>query len=81
MANGIYGWPNRARKYKTWDLMRSLVENESLLYIFFGDFNEILSGAKKEGGSIRHERDIDAFRSCVDDCNLLDLGFTGRCFT
>lgn len=47
----------------------------------FGDFNEILSCTEKEGGSLRADRDMDAFRSCLDDCGLQDLGFRGSAFT
>lgn len=49
--------------------------------IAFGDFNEILSVHEKEGGACRNERDIDAFRGCLDDCWLMDLGYRGCSFT
>lgn len=42
MAHGIYGWADRANKFKTWDLMQSLVNGVQIAYIFFGYFNEIL---------------------------------------
>lgn len=61
--------------------MRSLVNNAQSPYVFFGDFNEILRMDEMEGGAIRNENNISAFRRCVDDCNLVDLGFCGRCFT
>ena len=80
IVNGIYGWTDRASKFKTWDLMRSMAENVQLPYVFFGDFNEILALHEKEGGAHRNERDICAFRSCIDDCNLVDSGFRGSCF-
>lgn len=81
VANGIYGWADRASKYKTWDLMKSLVDIIQISYVLFGNFNEILSMNEKEGGAVRHERDIDAFRSCIATCNVVDLGYLGSCFT
>ncbi|KAL2926933.1 Phosphoglycerate kinase [Bienertia sinuspersici] len=80
-AFGIYGWPEAMNKYKTWELMSSLKANCSTPYIMFGDFNEILSNNEKEGGAVRSERCIDAFRSVVDECELQDLGYKGSCFT
>ena len=61
--------------------MRSIVDYTQLPYVFFGDFYEIMSMNEKEGGALRDERDIVAFRKFVDDCNLVDLGFYGNCFT
>ncbi len=49
LANGIYGWAERANKFKTWDLMQSLVNGVQVPYVFFGDFNEILKADEKEG--------------------------------
>lgn len=49
--------------------------------ILFKDFNEILSHGEKEGGNYRHEREIAAFRDCLDLCGLKDLGYRGSTFT
>ncbi|KAA3477692.1 reverse transcriptase [Gossypium australe] len=45
------------------------------------DFNEILRLHEKRGGRLRSERQMMAFRMALEDCNLFDLGFTGRWFT
>lgn len=80
--NGIYGWPERANKHKTWELMKSLVDRpDDSPYIVFGDFNEILRGDEKEGGAIRCDQDMNAFCKCTEECNIVDLGFRGSCFT
>lgn len=49
------------------DLMRRIRDEIQGPIIFFGDFNEIPSANEKEGGNSRAERDMDAFRSCLDD--------------
>ena len=49
--------------------------------IFFGDFNEILGHHEKERGGTRDEKDTDAFRGCLDNCSLRDLGYRGSTFT
>ena len=46
-----------------------------------GDFNEILFGNEKEGGNLRPQRCMQAFRDVLRDCNLDDLGYIGDDFT
>ena len=46
-----------------------------------GDFNEILCGNDKMGGrQINMYRALE-FKSCLDDYNFLDLGFSGPKYT
>ncbi|XP_057248279.1 uncharacterized protein LOC125493714 [Beta vulgaris subsp. vulgaris] len=80
-AVGIYGWPEASLKHLTWALMKDLRDAISLPIIFFGDFNEILHASEKEGGAVRGERQIDAFRDSVELCGLSDLGCRGGAFT
>lgn len=80
-ACGVYGWPDRANKPRTWELIREIRRFVAGPLVVFGDFNEILSLEEKEGGAIRGEREMDAFRSCLDDCGLRDLGYRGSAFT
>ncbi|KAL0449573.1 UNVERIFIED_CONTAM: hypothetical protein Slati_1513700 [Sesamum latifolium] len=46
-----------------------------------GDFNEILSQQEKQGDYPRAPWQIAAFRECLADCNLNDLGCRGSWFT
>ena len=46
-----------------------------------GDFNELLAISEKVGGSDRFFIGMFQFREAVDDCDLVDLGFSGSCFT
>ena len=80
-ACGVYGWANHAQKHKTWDLIHSLRNSVHVPCIFFDDFNEILCSAEKLGGAAISERDMKAFRECVDDREFKDLGFRGGEFT
>uniref|UniRef100_A0A803KTN4 Uncharacterized protein n=1 Tax=Chenopodium quinoa TaxID=63459 RepID=A0A803KTN4_CHEQI len=68
---GVYGWPERELKYRTFELMKSLKD----------DFNEILSEEEKYGGARRSERMIDLFREAMEVCALNDLGYKGNFFT
>lgn len=49
--------------------------------VLFGDFNEIMSENEKEGGVLRAQRPMDAFREALDDCALRDLGYKGSPYT
>ena len=80
-AVGIYGWPETSNKHLTWALMREIRESTMGPIIFFGDFNEILHVSEKEGGVIRRDCLIDAFRDAVDSCGVHDLGYRGGKFT
>jgi hypothetical protein len=42
------------------------------------NFNEILYHYEKEGGRARQ---LQAFHDALDDCALVDIGFTGDMFT
>lgn len=59
----------------------ALCGNANIPTVLFGDFNEITGLHEKYGGAIRGERAMDAFRSAIDDCGMVDLGFKGNIFT
>lgn len=42
-----------------------------------GDFNEVLSQDEHCGPRDRSNSQIVAFRDCLVDCDLMDLGFSG----
>ncbi|TXG63522.1 hypothetical protein EZV62_010516 [Acer yangbiense] len=79
--SGIYGDPNPSNRMNTWTLMRRLKEVDNLPWVCGGDFNELLSMSEKLGGSEKAIRDIIRFRQVVDDCEFIDLGFSGPKFT
>ncbi|KAL2942985.1 Beta-galactosidase bgaB [Bienertia sinuspersici] len=77
-AIGIYGWPDSTNKHRTWSLMKNLKADCTSPCLMFGEFNEIISLREKEGGAIRSESQMDAFRNVIDRCSLKDLGFKER---
>lgn len=78
---GVYGHPMVDEHRQTWELLRQLRRRSDLPWLLVGDFNEILWGNEKLGGPMRCQRQMDGFRSVVDDLGLSDLGFVGSCFT
>ena len=50
-------------------------------WLVMGDFNEILSQDDKDGGRMRNERQLDAFRNTLGNCGLNPLNYIGDRFT
>lgn len=46
-----------------------------------GDFNDLETQAKKQGGNVRNASRLWSFQSFLFDCGLLDLKFNGASFT
>lgn len=46
-----------------------------------GDFNEIMHGFEKKGGIPREEKRMKVFRNALEDCRLMDVGYSGKWFT
>jgi hypothetical protein len=78
---GFYGEPSTDRKHLSWDYLRSLHAAVDLPWLVMGDFNEILYSNEKEGGAVRSQRCMQAFRGALNSCNLEDLGYGGDIFT
>ncbi|KAA3487169.1 reverse transcriptase [Gossypium australe] len=78
---GFYGSPYIQDRNESWDLLRNLSNAEELSWLVCGDFNEIMYGHEKRGGLPREERRMDAFRSVLVDCHLVEVGYTGNWFT
>lgn len=74
---GFYGHPETGQRHLSWDLLRSLAQLISDLWMVMGDFNEILSMHEKSGGPLRNNSQIQAFRGAIADCNLEDMGAVG----
>jgi hypothetical protein len=45
-----------------------------------GDFNETLYGSKHFSATERLEPQMKAFRECIEDCGLNDIGLAGEPF-
>ncbi|TXG64077.1 hypothetical protein EZV62_011071 [Acer yangbiense] len=78
--SGFYGNPNHNDRRDLWELLRRLNRVDDLPWVWVGgggDFNEILCVDDKLGGSEKSVMDLCNFRNVVDECDLIDLGFTG----
>ncbi|XP_052485155.1 uncharacterized protein LOC128040446 [Gossypium raimondii] len=78
---GFYGSPYSYDREESWNLLRQLKNQGDDPWLVCGDFNEILYNFEKKGGLLREERRMETFRKALEDCRLVDLGFSGRRFT
>jgi hypothetical protein len=79
--SGIYGEPRPEQRHRTWEALRFLKGQDDLPWLCVGDFNEVTSPCEQIGGNARSESQMLAFRECLSDCELNDLGFKGYKFT
>ncbi|WCJ39882.1 hypothetical protein M5689_020833 [Euphorbia peplus] len=77
----IYGWPQKGNKFKTWEMMRDLHQRENVLWVCFGDFNEVMYSLEKKGGTELSGNAQHLFRMCLLNCDLFDIGFKGSAYT
>lgn len=75
---GFYGHPDGRNRSASWNLLRQLSHDQSIPWVVVGDFNKITNSFEKKGGRLHSDRQMKEFREALEDCNLLDLGFTGR---
>uniref|UniRef100_A0A803Q6Y9 CCHC-type domain-containing protein n=1 Tax=Cannabis sativa TaxID=3483 RepID=A0A803Q6Y9_CANSA len=79
---GFYGAPKTHLRINTWNLLSSLVSNDSNTpWLVLGDFNELLSNDDKIGGPPRDDMLMDNFRKTIDYCNLSAIPCKGDIFT
>ncbi|MBA0820419.1 hypothetical protein Gohar_022114, partial [Gossypium harknessii] len=78
---GFYGAPSSSLREETWNLLRQLGNDYKSLWLVCRDFNKVLYSFEKVSGVPREEHRIEAFRMALDDCHLVDMGYSGNWFT
>ena len=77
----VYGEPKTKQQYVFWDRLRFLKAQWKGPWVCIGDFNEVLSSKEHLGPTNRGEAQTRLFHECLEDCQLLDLGFCGPKYT
>ena len=73
----IYASPRSAERRILWENLKTVAHLHNLPWLMLGDFNEILSGEDKFGGNRVNVNKGLEFKECLDDCDMLYLGFAG----
>jgi hypothetical protein len=77
----VYGKPCRDKCREFWNLLRRLHLQREGPWLVCGDFNKALCQEEHDGPNLRSEAQMELFRRCLDDCGLIDLGYSGPSFT
>lgn len=77
---GFYGFPERQRRYESWEMLRSLAGESVLSWCVIGDFNDMMFDTEKRGGR-KHPYSLLGFTETLHDCGLRDLGYVREQFT
>ena len=78
---GFYGKPVTHKRFESWNMLHQLNNKFNLLWLYTGDFNEIVQSFEKLEGSNRSQDRMRLFRDVVDDYGFLNLGFVGSPYT
>ena len=79
--SAIYVSPRLAKIRILWNNLKFVAHLHNLLWLMLGDFNEVLCGEDKFGGNQVNLNRALEFKGCLDECNMIDLGFAGPKYT
>ena len=79
--SAIYASPRLVERHIMWSNLSEVANLHDLPWLLLGDFNEILCREDKYGGRQVHINRALEFKDCIDNCNMIDLGFTGPKYT
>ncbi|KAL0749510.1 hypothetical protein Bca101_031513 [Brassica carinata] len=74
----VYGDPVVARRKAVWDRLVAIGLLRDEAWILAGDFNELMSGEEKVGGSERSESTFWDFRNMAQNCKLKEIRSSGN---
>ncbi|XP_074359411.1 uncharacterized protein LOC141698585 [Apium graveolens] len=78
---GIYGEPDRSKRYETCSLIRSFESNNSNLWCLIGDMNNVLSQSDKRGGNPYPQSLLKGFQDVLNVSDQVDMHLSDYQFT
>ncbi|GLT97187.1 hypothetical protein SLE2022_147640 [Rubroshorea leprosula] len=79
--SGVYGRPQFEIRSQLWEELRIVSKHFTGPWLVIGDFNDVVDSTEKFGGNPICQNRVKAYTDCMNDCNLLDLGYFGGRFT
>lgn len=76
----VYAPPSQG-SYEFWRKLNLLKFSMEEDWVIFGDYNDILCHAKKDGGDFRSDHSFVRFLGWMVDCDLMDMEFKDNAFT
>lgn len=82
LLTAVYGSPRYAARAGLWEAMHEMSATMDCPWMLVGDFNAVTSDQERWGStSLSPPRGAVEFASVIVECELIDLGFMGPCFT
>ena len=81
LISAIYASPCFEERCILWNNLRMIANMLDLPWTLVRDFNEVLSDDEKFGGNPICQRRVRAIKECMNDCHMMDLGFSGPKYT
>ena len=78
LISAIYASPRFAKRCILWNNLITIASRHNLPWLALGDFNDVLSEDEKFGGNGICGKRVRAYQECMNECKLLDLGFSGQ---
>lgn len=79
--SAVYGSPRVKLRKFLYNELAGFSDTVNGNWLVVGDFNEIAHVSEKFGGKAPKCHKMNPFNSCINDCNLIDVGFHGQRFT
>jgi exonuclease III len=77
----VYGEPNTQHRHDMWELIRRMKPRSQAHWLMIGYFNEAMWSHEHISARKRLERQLLDFREILSQCDLHDLGFSGKSWT
>jgi len=77
LFSAIYASPLQQNRDRLWNALLEASKLHTLPWMRDGDFNQIASLSEKNGGSNAGSSRRCRFQEWINNCKLIDLGFTG----
>lgn len=81
LFTAIYASPRSAERHFLWNNLNKVAELHDMPWVIAGDFNETLTAEDKFGGRAVGVNSSLRFKEYLDNCNMIDIGFSGPRFT
>lgn len=79
-ANFVYAKCSKLERLDLWNKLR-MVASVSQPWMVGGDFNTISISSERKGGASPDLNSMNDLNNCINDCGLIDIGFSGPNFT
>lgn len=73
----VYASPNVGIRQEVWQALRDFKASNPSHWCLAEDINSIISHNERVGGATFNQRSSSDFVECIDDCGLIDMGFSG----